>query len=152
MENRHGLIVQTDVRSPSYHAERDAALEMLAVLEPRGRRPKRSRTLGADKGYDTDDFVAGVRSLGFTPHVSPNVHGRRFRSAIDARTIRHEGFAVSQRKRKLVEESFGWGKVVGVLRKLRHRGQDLVGWIFAFTSAAYNLVRLRRLLEPAVSP
>lgn len=151
-ENRHGLIVQTDVRSPSYEAERDAALEMLTMLEPGGRRPKRSRTLGADKGYDTDDFVTGVRALGFTPHVSPNVHGRRFRSTIDGRTLRHAGFAISQRKRKLVEEGFGWGKVVGVLRKLHHRGRRLVGWIFTFTSAAYNLVRLRRLLQPVASP
>jgi transposase len=151
MENRHGLIVQTDVRSPAYDAERDAALEMLTMIEPRRRRPGRSLTLGADKGYDTDDFVAGVRALGFTPHVSPNVHARRHRSAIDARTMRHAGFAISQRKRKLVEENFGWGKVVGVLRKLHHRGRDLVGWIFTFTSAAYNLVRLRRLLEPVAS-
>ena len=151
-ENRHGLIVQTDVRSPAYEAERDAALEMLTMLEPGERRPGRPRTIGADKGYDTDDFVAGVRALGFTPHVSPNVHGRRFRSAIDARTTRHAGFAISQRKRKLVEEGFGSGKVVGVLRKLHHRGRDLVGWIFTFTSAAYNLVRLRRLLEPIASP
>jgi transposase len=151
-ENRHGLIVQTDVRAPSFDAERDAALEMLTMLEPGGRRPRRSRTLGADKGYDTNDFVDGVRALGFTPHVSPNVHGRRFRSTIDGRTLRHAGFAISQRKRKLVEEGFGWGKVVGVLRKLHHRGRDLVSWIFTFTSAAYNLVRLRRLLEPIASP
>lgn len=149
-DNRHGLIVQTDVRSPSYHAEREAALEMLTMLEPvAGKR----RTLGADKGYDTDDFVEGVRTLGITPHISPNVHSRRHRSAIDRRTTRHAGFAISQRKRKLVEEGFGWGKVVGVLRKLHHRGCDLVGWIFTFTSAAYNLIRLRRLLEPvAASP
>jgi transposase len=146
MENRHGLIVGTDVRSPSHHAEREAALEMLTILDPSGRRKR--RTLGADKGYDTDDFVDAVRGLGFTPHITPNVHGRRFRSTIDARTIRHEGFAISQRKRKLVEEYFGWGKVVGVLRKLHHRGRDLVGWIFTFTSAAYNLVRLRRIIGP----
>ncbi len=147
-DNRHGLIVQTDVRSPAYHAERDAALEMLTMLEPvTGRR----RTLGADKGYDTDDFVEGVRALGITAYVSPNVHSRRQRSAIDRRTTRHAGFALSQRKRKLVEEGFGWGKVVGVLRKLHHRGCHIVGWIFTFTSAAYNLIRLRRLLEPAVA-
>lgn len=144
-DNLHGLIVQTDVRSPAYHAEREAALEMLTMLEPvAGNR----RTLGADKGYDTDDFVEGVRALGITPHVSPNVHSRRHRSAIDRRTTRHAGFAISQRKRKLVEEGFGWGKVVGVLRKLHHRGCGLVGWIFTFTSAAYNLIRLRRLLDP----
>jgi transposase len=142
-ENRHGLIVQTDVRAPGYHAERDAALEMLTLLEPRRRR----RTLGADKGYDTPDFIAGVRTLGITPHVSPNAHRYR-RTAVDQRTTRHAGFAISQRKRKLVEEGFGWQKCVGLLRKLHHRGRETVSWIFAFTSAAYNLVRLRTLLAP----
>jgi transposase len=145
MENRHGLIVQTDVRAPGYHAERDAALEMVTCLEPRRRR----RTLGADKGYDTDDFIADVRRLGITPHVAPNVHARRHRSAVDRRTTRHAGFAISQRKRKLVEEGFGWGKCVGLLRKLHHRGTEMIGWIFTFTTAAYNLVRLRSLLTPA---
>jgi len=145
-ENRHGLIVQTDVRAPSYHAEREAALRMLGRLEPRRRR----RTLGADKGYDTPVFIARVRALGFTPHVTPNVHRYRRRSTVDGRTTRHGGYAVSQRKRKLVEEGFGWHKSVGLLRKLHHRGREKVAWIFAFTSAAYNLVRLRTLL--AVAP
>jgi transposase len=144
MENRHGLIVQTDVRAPEYHAERDAALEMLTCLEPRVRR----RTLGADKGYDEDGFLADVRRLGITPHVAPNLHARRLRSHVDGRTTRHAGYEVSQRKRKLVEEGFGWQKCVGLLRKLHHRGRDTVGWIFTFTSAAYNLVRLRALLTP----
>lgn len=98
MENRHGLIVQADVRAPGYHTERDAALEMVTCLEPR----RGPRTLGADKGYDTDDFIADVRRLGITPHVAPNVHPRRRRSAIDRRTTRHAGFAISQRKGKLV--------------------------------------------------
>jgi len=146
-ENRHGLIVQTDVRAPGYHAERDAALEMLTLLEPRRGR----RTLGADKGYDVPDFIAGVRALGFTPHVSPNRHRFRRRSTLDGRTTRHEGYEVSQRKRKLVEEAFGWQKVIGILRKLHHRGRDLVSWIFTFTSAAYNLVRLRTLLTGALA-
>jgi len=143
-ENRHGLIVQTDVRAPEHHAERDAALEMLTVLPPTRRR----RTLGADKGYDTPDFIAGVRALGFTPHVTPNPHryGKRGRSPVDARTTRHAGYAISQRKRKLVEEGFGWQKVVGLLRKLRHRGRERVEWVFTFVSAVYNLVRLRTLL------
>jgi len=144
MENRHGLIVQTDVRSPEYHAERDAALEMLTCLEPRARR----RTLGADKGYDEDGFIADVRRLGITPHVAPNTHARRLRSAVDGRTTRHIGYEISQRKRKLVEEGFGWQKCVGLLRKLHHRGRETVAWIFTFTSAAYNLVRLRTLLTP----
>ncbi len=144
-ENRHGLIVQTDVRAPGHHAERDAALEMLTLLEPRRRR----RTLGADKGYDTPDFIAGVRALGLTPHVSPNRHRYRRQSTVDGRTTRHRGYAASQRKRKLVEEGFGWQKCVGLLRKLHHRGCATVRWIFAFTSAAYNLVRLRTLLGAA---
>lgn len=144
-ENRHGLIVETDVRAPGYHAERDAALEMLTVLPPTTRR----RTLGADKGYDTPDFIAGVRALGVTPHVSPNQHRFRRRSTVDGRTTRHPGFALSQRKRKLVEEGFGWQKTVGLLRKLHHRGRDRVAWVFTFTSAAYNLVRLRTLLAAA---
>ncbi|MGH8512149.1 MAG: IS5 family transposase [Gammaproteobacteria bacterium] len=146
-ENRHGLIVQTDVRSPAYEAEREAALAMLTRLP----RHRRRRTLGGDKGYDTDDFVAAVRACNFTPHISPKVHARRARSLIDRRTTRHAGFAVSQRKRKLVEEGFGWQKCVGVLRKLHHRGREKVGWVFAFTCAAYNLVRLRTLLAPTVA-
>lgn len=144
-ENRHGLIVQTDVRAPGYHAERDAALEMLTLLHPRRGR----RTLGADKGYDTPDFIAGVRALGFTPHVSPNRHRYRRRSTVDGRTTRHLGYEVSQRERTLVEEGFGWQKCVGLLRKLHHRGRELVSWVFTFTSAAYNLVRLRTLLATA---
>ena len=143
-ENRNGLIVQTDVRAPSYHAERDAALEMLTVLPP----VAGQRTVGADKGYDEPDFIAGVRQLGFTPHVSPNPHryGKKRRSPIDARTTRHAGYEVSQRKRKLVEEGFGWHKCVGSLRKLRHRGREKVSWIFTFASAVYDLVRIRTLL------
>jgi transposase len=149
MENRNGLIVQTDVRAPGGHAECDAALELLTLLPPTQRR----RTLGADKGYDTPDFIAEVRALGFTPHVSPNPHRYRGRqgSAVDARTTRHPGYVISQRKRKLIEQGFGWQKCVGLLRKLHHRGRERVGWIFTFASAAYNLVRLRTLLRPAMA-
>lgn len=146
MDNRHGLIVATDVRSPSGTAEREAGVEMLTTLEPRARR----RTLGADKGYDAPDFVAGVRACGTSPHVSPNIHARRPTSAIDGRTTRHAGFAVSQIKRKLIEEGFGWGKTIGGLRKLHHRGREKVGWIFTFTNAAYNLVRMRTLIRAGV--
>jgi transposase len=146
IDNRHGLVVATDVRSPSYEAERDAGLEMLTALEPRGRR----RTLGADKAYDEPAFVAGVRACHTTPHVAPNIHETKSTSAIDARTTRHPGFAVSQRKRKLVEEGYGWGKVVGLLRKLRHRGRAKVGWVFAFTMGIYNLVRIRTLIRAGV--
>ena len=141
-ENRHGLIVQTDIRAPGDQAEREAALEMLTCLPATRRR----RTLGADKGYDEDAFIAAVRQLTITPHVAPNLHARRTRSAIDGRTTRHAGYAISQRKRKLVEEGFGWAKCVGLVRKLRHRGRETVDWSFTFTCAAYNLVRLRTLL------
>jgi transposase len=143
MDNRHGLIVATDVRPPAYAAERDAAVELLTTLEPRARR----RTVGADKAYDTPDFVAGARACNTTPHVAQNIHATRPTSAIDERTTRHAGFAVSQVKRKLVEEGFGWGKTIGGLRKLRHRGREKVGWIFTFTNAVYNLVRIRTLIR-----
>jgi hypothetical protein len=146
MDNRHGLVVATDVRPPGYDAERDAGVAMLTTLEPRARR----RTLGADKGYDAEDFVAGVRQCHTTPHVAPNVHATKRTSAIDGRTTRHAGFQVSQRKRKRIEESYGWGKVVGLLRKLRHRGREKVGWIFSFTNAVYNLVRIRTLIRQGV--
>jgi transposase len=149
MENRNGLIVQTDVRAPGGHAECDAALELLTLLPPTRRR----RTLGADKGYDMPDFIADVRELGFTTHVSPNPHRYRGkkRSAVDGRTTRHPGYLISQRKRKLIEQGFGWQKCVGLLRKLHHRGRERVGWIFAFASAVYNLVRLRTLVGPAAA-
>jgi IS5 family transposase len=99
-------------------------------------------TVGADKGYDTKGFVADARALNATPHVA-----QKQRSAIDGRTTRHEGYKISQQKRKRVEEIFGWMKTVGGLRKLRHRGLDLVGWMFTFTAAAYNLVRIRNLTK-----
>jgi transposase len=146
MDNRHGLIVATDVRSPAYEAERDAAVELLTTLEPRARR----RTLGADKAYDMPDFVAGVRACHTTPHAAQNIHDKRPTSAVDARTTRHPGFSVSQVKRKLVEEGFGWGKTIGGLRKLHHRGREKVAWIFSFTNAAYNLVRMRTLIRTGV--
>jgi hypothetical protein len=148
MENRHGLIVQTDVRAPGGYAECDAAVEMLTVLDSTRRR----RTLGADKGYDVPEFIADARTLGFTAHVSPNP--RRYRgqkSAVDKRTTRHRSYVISQRKRKLIEQGFGWQKCVGLLRKLHHRGRETVSWIFAFTSAAYNLVRIRNLLSGAAT-
>ena len=147
MENRNGLIVDTDVGHATGTAERDSAL---AMLERQPARKKR-RTLGADKHYDTKDFVAGCRERGFTPHVAQNVTKSR-RSAIDGRTTRHAGYQVSQRKRKLVEQGFGWDKSVGLLDKLRHRGKRLVGWVYTFTSAAYNLVRLRTLIMGGVCP
>ncbi|MGH7626119.1 MAG: IS5 family transposase [Gemmatimonadaceae bacterium] len=146
MDNRHGLIVATDVRSPSGTAEREAGVEMLTTLEPRARR----RTLGADKGYDALDFVADVRACHTSPHVSPNIHAHRPRSAIDGRTTRHKGFALSQVKRKLVEEGFAWSKTIGGVRKLHHRGREKISWVFTFTNAAYNLVRMRTLIRAGV--
>ena len=141
MDNRHGLIVATDVRAPDYGAECDAALEMMTTLEPRAGR----RTLGADKGYDKPEFVEGVRACNTTPHIAQNIHARKPRSAIDKRTTRHDGYKISQRKRKVIEESFGWGKVIGGLSKLHHRGHARVDFVFRFTHAAYNLVRIRTL-------
>jgi transposase len=146
MDNRHGLIVDTEVLRATGTAEREAALAMVDRLPPR----KRRRTLGADRGYDTKDFVAGLRERNVTPHVAQNTSNRR--SGIDGRTTRHAAYAISQRKRKLVEQGFGWQKTVGLLRKLRHRGLKRVQWMYALTSAAYNLVRMRRLLLGAVSP
>jgi transposase len=148
MDNRHGLIVATDVRAPSGTAEREAAAELLTLREPRAGRC----TVGLDKGYDDRGCVTALRALAVTPHVSQNLHAHRPRSAIDGRTTRHAGYAISQRKRKLVEETFGWAKTVGGLRKLRHRGRAKVGWIFTFTSAVYNLVRIRTLQRVAVCP
>ena len=140
-ENRHGLIVDTAVTAASGTAERDAALVMLGEL------PLTTRhvTVGADKLYDTRDWVAAVRQMRITPHVAASVD-RRGGSAIDARTWRHAAYSVSQRKRKLIEQAFGWMKTVALLRKLRHRGGRLVDWIFTFGAAAYNLVRWRTLM------
>jgi IS5 family transposase len=139
MEHRSGLIVKTTVTPADGYGERDAALVMIEGL------PGRHRvTVAADRGYDTRDFVAGLRAMQVTPHLAQ--HTTRRRSAIDARTTRHAGYAISQQKRKLVEQGFGWMKTIGGLRKLRHRGGALVTWIFTFTAAAYNIVRLRRLL------
>ena len=146
MDNRHGLIVATDVRAPGYDAERDAAVEMLTTLEPR----KRRRTMGGDKGYDSKDMASGARACGVTPHIAQNIHANKSTSAIDGRTTHHAGYAISQVKRKLVEEAFGWGKTIGGLRKLHHRGREKVAWIFSFTNAAYNLVRMRTLIRAGV--
>lgn len=135
-ENRNGLIVQASVSQATGTAEREVSLEMLDA-EPCSSR----RTLGADKGYDTQAFVAACRKRKVTPHVAQKKH-----SAIDARTTRHAGYGISINKRKRIEECFGWMKDIGLMRKLRHRGQKLVNQLFLFTAAAYNLVRMRRLL------
>jgi transposase len=140
-ENRHGLIVDTAVTAATGTGERDAAILMLGELPLTTRRV----TVGADKLYDTRDWIDAVRTMRVTPHVAQNTK-RPGGSAIDRRTVRHAGYVVSQRKRKLVEQAFGWMKTVGLLRKLRHRGGRLVDWMFTFGAAAYNLVRWRNLV------
>ena len=108
-------------------------------------------TVGGDKGFDTQGFVAECRNMRVTPHVTQN-HERPGGSAIDGRTTRHPGYVISQRKRKRIEECFGWLKTIALMRKLRHRGVGKVDWIFTFACAAYNLVRMRNLAAavPAV--
>ena len=140
--HRHGLVVATGMTPATGTAEREAAQAMVEALNPGHR-----ITPGADKGYDTQDFVAGMRRRGVTPHVAQNTKSRR--SAIDRRTTRHRGYVVSVRVRKRIEEVFGWMKTVGGLRKTRHRGTARVGWMFTLTAAAYNLARMPRLLGAA---
>jgi len=140
MENRNGLVVDTELLQCNGTAERDAALLMAERIEGDGR-----VTVAADKGYDTRDLVAQMRSMNVTPHVAQNLH-RRGGSAIDGRTTRHAGYLISQRKRKRIEEVFGWLKTVGMLRKTRLRGVHKVGWVFTFAATAYNLVRMRNLI------
>lgn len=142
MEHRSGLIVDAMVTHADGHGERDAALLMVERVP--GDHPI---TVAGDKGYDQRLCVTEFRRMHATPHVAQYTATARRRSAIDGRTTRHPGYQVSQRKRKLVEQAFGWMKTIGGLRKLRHRGGALVDWIFTFTAAAYNIVRMRRLLE-----
>jgi transposase len=142
MENRNGLLVQTFLTEANSRAERDAALLMMEAI-PSGKRV----TLAGDKNYDTREFVGELRGMNITPHVAQNDKSRS--SAVDQRTTRHPGYEISQRKRKRVEQSFGWMKMVGMLRKVKLRGIDKVGWLFTFTGAAYNLCRLRNLMAEA---
>jgi transposase len=144
IENRNGLVVDAELLVCSGTAERDAARMMIGSLEGSAR-----VTVGADKGYDTKEFVKDLREMNATPHVAQN-HKRPGGSAIDGRTARHAGYKISQMKRKRIEEVFGWLKTVGLLRKTRHRGLFRVGWVFTFAATAYNLVRMRNLLSPAV--
>jgi len=135
MDNRNGLAVDVETMQADGTAERDAAVVMIESI------PGDDRvTIGADKGYDTTGFVADARALNATPHVAQKKY-----SAVDGRTTRHEGYRISQQKRKRVEEIFGWMKTTGGLRKLRHRGVESVGWMFTFTAAVYNLVRICNL-------
>ena len=145
MENRHALIVDAELTPATGTAERDTALEMLKRLPP----TKRRRTLGADKAYDTKAFVADLRGLGVTPHVAQNTTNRR--SAIDGRTTRHPGHAVSQRIRKRIEEPFGWTKTIAGGRKLRYIGQRRNRAWFLMTGAVYNIIRIAALDSDAAT-
>jgi transposase len=142
MANRHGLVVDTRVTQATGTAEREAAIATAEAIPGQQR-----ATLGADTNYDTRDFVHELRELRVTLHVAQNTTGRS--SAIDGRTTRHPGYAVSQRKRKCVEEIFGWMKTIGLLRKIRYRGVARIGWMFTFAAAVYNLVRMRTLAAVA---
>ncbi len=144
MENRHGLLVRTVVTRATGTAERDAALQM--VEEKAG---TKRITLGGDKNYDTGELVRKLRKIGVTPHVAQNNTNRS--SAIDGRTTRHPGYQVSQQKRKRVEQSFGWMKIIGMLKKVKLRGLENVRWLFTFVGAAYNLYRLGRLQAETVA-
>ena len=138
MENRNGLIVETETTHANGFGERKAALAMINRRCP----GERQITVGADKGYDTADFVADLRAMNVTPHVAAKVRG----SALDRRTTRHVGYLVSQKKRKLIEEAFGWGKTVGTAAKTMLRGAARVGFQFTLNMAAYNLARMPKLL------
>jgi transposase len=135
MENRNGLVINTRVSLATGTCEREASIEMVDEIPGQG-----PVTLGADKNYDTKDHVAQLRERHVTPHVA-----QKKNSAIDGRTTRHAGYAVSQQKRKRIEEIFGWLKTVAMLRKTRHKGVRRVGWVFTFAASAYNLVRMRNL-------
>ena len=135
-ENRNGLIVGASVSEAGTSQEWTEAIKLLA-----GQAVRPGQTVGADKGYDVSNFVDPCRELGFTPHVAARKYSR-----IDARTTRHVGYEISQRKRKRVEEPFGWMKNYGLLRKLRHRGRENVDWLFRMTATAYNITRLKGLM------
>lgn len=150
MDNRHGLIVATAATQPSGRAEREAALSLMSSLRKQlhraGRRSRHSRiTLGADKSYDCPDFVAALRDLLITPHIAQNTANNRT-SSIDERTTRHAGYIASQRKRKEIEEGFGWLKVIALLRKIKLKGVTLAGFLLTLGAAAYDLLRMANIL------
>jgi transposase len=144
-ENRHGLLVKTHVTQATGTAEREAAFRMI-----QSKAGTKRITVGGDKNFDTRDLVRKLRKIGITPHVAQNLE-RRGGSAIDARTTRHPGYAISQQKRKRIEQSFGWMKIIGMLKKVKLRGLEKVRWLFTFVGAAYNLYRLARLQTEAVT-
>jgi transposase len=142
MDNRHGLVVRTSYTQATGTAERAAGQAMMKKVKGKS---KKRLTLGVDKNYDTADFVQEMRDLGITPHAAQNTK-RRGGSALDERTTRHPGYEISQRKRKLVEEIFGWLKTIGPMRKIKYKGLALGGWMFTFSNAVYNLLRIRNIV------
>ena len=142
VENRHGLIVNAEVLEANGRAERDAALVMLEQVPGDGR-----ITVAGDKGFDTADFVAECRHMNVTPHVACGTQPDQAAAPSTGASTRHTSYAISQKRRKRIEECFGWLKDIALLRKLKHRGLFKVGWIFTFAAAAYNLVRLRNLIS-----
>jgi transposase len=142
MENRNGLAVGADATLAGYFAEHESALAMVDKF-----RTKKKKTLGADKHYDNDDFCSELRKRNITPHIAMKIHARKFKSAIDGRTTRHPGYEVSQWKRKRVEEIFGWLKAFSILRRPHFRGLDNIDYLFKFSVAVYNILRIRNLLE-----
>lgn len=139
MENRNGLVVDSRVTHAAGKAEEQAAESMASAIKG-----TRRITIAGDKGYDSDELLGKLRAMNITPHIAKNDHERRT-SSIDQRTLRHDGYHVSQKKRKLVEQIFGWAKTVGCLRKVKHRGIDLLQSIVSLNLAAYNLIRMRNL-------
>ena len=146
MENRHGLIVDALVTQAAGTAERDAGLLMVYRKWRKQRRwgPRATMSVGADKAYDTRDFVKTLQEMGVRPHVGQNLK-RCGGSAIDQRTTRHNGYRISQNKGPLIEKAFGWMKQTGGIRKTKFRGLWKVGWQFLMTAAAFNLWRLPKL-------
>jgi transposase len=144
MENRHGLLLDTMVTQADGRAERDAAWRMASRIAGVKR-----VTVGGDKNYDTQELVQRLREMKVTPHVAQNNKNRR--SAIDGRTTQHPGYAISQRKRKRIEQSFGWMKTIGMLKKVKLRGLEKVSGLFTFVAAVYNLYRVQRLQAQAAS-
>src|SRR5262249_19465470 len=140
MENRNGLFVDTRLTKVSGHSERLAALDM---IEPRAHKPK-ALTLGGDKGFDAADFVMELRAINVTPHIAQNTTRR---SAIDGRTTRHSGYGISQSVRKRIEEGFGWMKTIGGMGRMKYRGREKVAWTFTLAAAAYDLIRMPKLME-----
>ena len=141
VENRNGLIAAAMVTQADGYAEREAALLM---LQEKQKDSKRRITVGADKAYDTKDFIAATRELNVTAHVTRNEKGRR--SNLDRRTTRHPGYAISLSRRWLIEKGFGWLKQTGPMRQVKLRGLHNVDWLFVFSCAAHNLMRLPRLI------